>query len=220
MRIPSRFFGSSVLIIGATAATTPASQSQQSGTTVIIPVPAGVLNGDHLFAVTRAGFSQTMTPPAGWSEVLSITTVRVWYRVADSEPADYTWTQGTTDIARSGCMVAVRGGSLGSALIDSNDLICPDVTSLSVGSLWLGFTGYRANNNIADTTASAGKHVLLAQHTAENVTPGTNTVCVTAVSFISGLDTDETVTGQAFADGGALATTLTFRIAAAVIINR
>lgn len=61
-----------------------------------VNVPAGVVNGDVMVAVVMAGGANTLTPPAGWTQLdvaFSLgPSIGSWYRVASSEPASYNWT--------------------------------------------------------------------------------------------------------------------------------
>lgn len=69
-----------------------------------INVPGGVQNDDVLFAfVHKAQDSvHTLTAPAGWSSLMvrndAEINCSIWYKVASSEPASYTWTVSGTGI--------------------------------------------------------------------------------------------------------------------------
>jgi hypothetical protein len=96
-----------------------------AGTSLVTNVPAGVRDGDLLIAVI--GFQNsttgTWTPPAGWTSVIenqlasssgvadTAPRVSVFLRVADNEPASYTWTASTSD-GLSGFCLAYRGEDL------------------------------------------------------------------------------------------------------------
>jgi hypothetical protein len=84
-------------------------ESNAAGATagnLVVAVPAGTQNGDVMLAfVYKAADSvHTVTAPAGWTAVSSgaVDTTNiygnVWYRVASSEPSNYTWTISSTGI--------------------------------------------------------------------------------------------------------------------------
>lgn len=68
--------------------------------TIQIPVPTSTVDGDLLVAYIFEGSGSgtpVITPPAGWTAVGQIADIansgfHVFYRVANSEPANYTWT--------------------------------------------------------------------------------------------------------------------------------
>jgi hypothetical protein len=76
-----------------------------SGTTTVVPKPAGVVAGDFMFATIYMG-TATVTPPTGWvcagQAAQPVSTsglpainygVSTWYKIATaSEPTSYTWT--------------------------------------------------------------------------------------------------------------------------------
>ncbi len=66
---------------------------------ITLNVPSGVANGDELIAaLTIQNTTPAMTAPGGWTLVTSISNatangqIRVYRRIASSEPASYTWT--------------------------------------------------------------------------------------------------------------------------------
>lgn len=63
---------------------------------VVVVVPTGTANGDVMVASIQAPSTRTITPPAGWillqTESGNTLSAAVYWRVASSEPADYTWT--------------------------------------------------------------------------------------------------------------------------------
>jgi hypothetical protein len=83
-------------------------------TTIVVPVPAGAEDGDVLVMYV-SGMVQTASVPAGWTLLQHITTgpagnfgsVCCW-RVASSEPADYTVTKGASNRGAA-VMVAIPG---------------------------------------------------------------------------------------------------------------
>jgi hypothetical protein len=79
-----------------------------AGTSVTVNQPSGLVDTgattarDHMFACIGAVGAPSMTPPAGWTEVLSFTdetdavTLWVYSKLADSEGASWTWTLGSS----------------------------------------------------------------------------------------------------------------------------
>ena len=72
------------------------------GTSIVLPVPAGVTNGDLLFAaITWSLNGNVITPPSGWNLILqqedgfNTSHLATYWRTASSEPANYTWTIAT-----------------------------------------------------------------------------------------------------------------------------
>lgn len=74
-----------------------------SNTTIVGNVPTNAVNGDLLIAIAgaQAGTNPaTITPPAGWTTILTNSAengqwtkpFHISYRIASSEPANYTWT--------------------------------------------------------------------------------------------------------------------------------
>src|SRR5689334_18499080 len=69
------------------------------GASAVVPKPAGTVDGDFILAFISVGNNNTITAPAGWTE-LSLTTNfagatlqnRIYWKVASSEPASWTWT--------------------------------------------------------------------------------------------------------------------------------
>ncbi len=94
---------------GITLRATAAGNNGAGGSTLTISLPAGTTSGDVMVAhvvVRNAG--NTITPPAGWSLVLrqdstsSISTASYVKVAGTSEPANYTWSFGTSGQASGG----------------------------------------------------------------------------------------------------------------------
>lgn len=93
------------------------STNTANATSVIVTKPSGTTDGDYLLAcgVAKGG---TPTPPAGWTQVDSrvsdsIDRSIIWYRIASSEGASYTFTCDNTNIAVG--MFAITGAATGTA---------------------------------------------------------------------------------------------------------
>jgi hypothetical protein len=68
-----------------------------SSTNFVMNVPSGVVDGDLMVAHVRQQSGFTISPPAGWNTgVLGGTNSGMYWRLASSEPASYTWTSTGT----------------------------------------------------------------------------------------------------------------------------
>jgi hypothetical protein len=93
---------------------TSAAVTGSSGTTLTIARPAGVQAGDLLLAQIRHRSTTTMTAPAGWTEIDTITQSvanhGVYYKIAGgSEPASYAFGQGNDAGRMAGGIGAYSG---------------------------------------------------------------------------------------------------------------
>lgn len=85
------------------------------GTTIVMTVPSGVVDGDIMLmnVTVRGGTGTTITDPAGWTllgaQVNSTTVLaqKIYWRVANNEPASYTVT--ITSNKASGTIIALTG---------------------------------------------------------------------------------------------------------------
>lgn len=215
-------------IVGSSKATTPATTTLDVGTAITIPVPSGVVENDHLLAVTFVE-SGLMTTPSGWSQIMSSSVCQIWYRKAgSSEPADYTWTATSSAQARSGCMIAIHGGNIafnlgtgsgvgsevqitGSAISNSGSgMGVPTlVNRAQAGSIMIALMGRQELDNDEDVSTSAG-HTLQIQHVSG--VAGVVARC-TAISAKTGITAHTSVSGLTFVD----AETGASRIAAIMI---
>lgn len=95
------------------------------GTSAVVPKPGGVVDGDFLLAFISLGNTGTVVAPAGWTEVvLAVNTApnlqnRIYWRLASSEPATWTWTFPSA--AYVGIVHATRGVSHVFAANQSDD---------------------------------------------------------------------------------------------------
>lgn len=192
------------------------STSSGGGQTIVIPnPPQPIEDGDQLYVVTAC--AAPVAPPTGWELLASADSpflqpgIRVWGKIADSEPSSRSWAvenpiqpdQGTE---RSGCLVVVRGGDRGQIAVDAgfdgSPFTAPAVTSgARRQGLWLGFfAGTEAPGSAAENVTAAGDpHTLLVQHSGLNFA-GTISK-ETAISTFGPFDSQfETVSGRQFAD--------------------
>lgn len=205
-------------IIATARATSPPFKGSDGGLTIVIPVPSITRNGDNMLAVTQHLPGRTLTPPSGWSLVGGDTpqAFNVWKRTALSEPASYSWLQSGTVQARSGCIIVVRGGTIGSLAVtvaDPTDTITvPDRTAGALeGALWLSF--FSADDPQNDAASTAGGFTLSVIHSG-NGPMAYHIARVTAIGHIANLAANQTITGKTWSEPLALA-----RNTAALIIN-
>lgn len=147
--------GGSIGFRGASAA------GNTTGTTLVIPAPAGVASGDVLLAAVGVRGSPGITPPSGWtlarSDQVGFTVKQsVYWKVAGSaEPASYTFTFGSSQGA-SGTIVAytgvdtsapvdVAGGQTGDGTAPPT---APSVTTTTANDRLVAFFGLAAATGI------------------------------------------------------------------------
>ena len=129
------------------------SSTTYSGTATLtapLPVPAGTAAGDVLVASVAADLNPTMTPPTGWTPIVSGLSVSTGARlfsyyhvVGASDPASYTWTFNTS-VKWGGGITAYRGVNNATPL-DSTVATATDTSwtksSLTVGSITTATNG-------------------------------------------------------------------------------
>lgn len=102
---------------------------------VAVNVPTGTTNGDLLLAAASVSLGATITAPAGWTLIRSDNNggvaassikTSLYYRVASSEPASYTWaaTEGSASAIRLRVIQAAYSGIDTTNPIDSNSGQC------------------------------------------------------------------------------------------------
>ena len=104
---------------GAVAFRSLSNTTYASRTNTTVTAPAGVTNNDVMimrFLQGRVGLELTVTPPAGWTEIGTVTDIEsagfhvyshLYYRVASSEGASYTFTHASVS---SQAVVAAYSG--------------------------------------------------------------------------------------------------------------
>ena len=101
-------------VVSSSQATTPANgASSAGGTTLVIPAPSGLEEGDVMLMVARWNGNPAITSPSGWSRLtttsgLSIVDKKI---ATSSEPSEYTWSVANTARSRAGAIIAVRGAN-------------------------------------------------------------------------------------------------------------
>lgn len=119
--------------------------TQASGAgSVVLSVPAGVANGDQLTAYIVTDTNLTISTPSGWTALAAQTDIgapdgqsaRAFKRTAASEPASYTWNNGSTN-DMVGFMVAHSGRdtTAGPAIVTTTNTTSntPPVTMAATG---------------------------------------------------------------------------------------
>jgi hypothetical protein len=127
----------------------------KTGTTIQIVKPTGTASGDMMLAALTVSGTVAITPPAGWSQVVSTAngtalTQTTFTKIAGaSEPASYSWTLAAAR-PTSGAIVVYRGATaidvFGSQTIANNKSIrAPSVTTTVGDGMLVGFFGIAAN---------------------------------------------------------------------------
>ena len=156
-----------------------ASAFTNGATTLTIPVPAGVQQGDVVVAAIGVRGNPTITPPAGWTLLVNTpngTTMReaafVHVVGATAEPSSYSWTFSASQPAAGG-MAAYSGANTavtvfaGQANPSSTSITAPSVSTFEPGDMLIGMFATAATTTIAPpgsmveraeaATASGGK---------------------------------------------------------------
>ena len=154
------------------AVTHRASATQNNGagsTSLTITKPAGAVEKDLLVALVSVRNNGTVTAPTGWTQVVNSAysfylRKSVWYKVAGaSEPANYTWTFGTSGAAAGGISAfygiktSTAPGPLNVAdttpqTANSGTVTATSITTTTNNALVLAF--FTARNNTTFTQAA------------------------------------------------------------------
>jgi hypothetical protein len=148
---------------GAIELVATSSASQKKTTSIVVARPTGSANGDLMLAAILAGSTATITPPSGWTSVVTTTSgtaIRqsVFIKVAGaSEPASYTWTVGTASHT-VGAIATYRGATTvdvagGQGNAKATAITAPSVTTSQTGTLLVGIFGTAATTTIAPDLA-------------------------------------------------------------------
>jgi hypothetical protein len=117
--------------------------------------PAGVHAGDLLLAQIRHRSTTTLTPPAGWTHVGTITRATahhgVYYKIAgSSEPTSYAFNQGDSAGRMAGGIGAYLGVDPGAPInawaasaVDTATLVAPNATSTVDNAMVVRLWGWR-----------------------------------------------------------------------------
>lgn len=103
---------------------TPTSATLSATTAWTISKPAGVENNDFLLVMMMGGSAETVSSaPAGWTLLLdqafSTQSLRVYWKIAASEGASWTWTLSANSTGGMQCHV-FRGGLLPDPIVTSD----------------------------------------------------------------------------------------------------
>ncbi|TMC36976.1 MAG: glycosyltransferase family 2 protein, partial [Chloroflexi bacterium] len=85
-----------------------AANSASASTSLTLNVPTGVQNGDVMIAVVSTS-ANTVSTPSGWNTLARSATMATFYRVASSEPASYSFTDGGASTNWAGIIDAYSG---------------------------------------------------------------------------------------------------------------
>lgn len=103
-----------------------ATASNSSSSTVVINKPTGTVDGDVMICIINANTSSTtITPPAGWTLIRSLTTpfitanASTYYKVASSEGSSYTFTLSSSQ--RNSGIISSFSGADNSSPINVED---------------------------------------------------------------------------------------------------
>lgn len=205
---------SSIVQVGSSTTSNPS-----SGASLVITRPADAQVGHLLVAQVTFhthSFVGTITPPSGW------TTIRVdddtnhemqgvfWKLVGASEPASYTFTNGTADTNKegSGGIVAFAGvdpttpiDAHGATVYPSggSSITAPSLTTTVPGTQLLTLVGQRANGPVAPPTGMSERFEVsagtqnLAQFSDQPVAAAGATGTRTAVSADNGSSVAQSV---------------------------
>lgn len=127
---------------------------------VTINVPSGTANGDIMLAFTSSG-STAFTAPSGWTQIYNTSNgagMTAWYRVASSEPSNYTFTCNSSVTAiTAGCIVTFRNGAYDTAgsAVTGADPQNHTVTTTGKSAVVVGFATQRGTNAYTSSTAGA-----------------------------------------------------------------
>jgi PKD repeat protein len=141
------------------------SAANPTATTLTIPAPSGVVNGDVLVASVDVRGNPTITAPTGWTLIrldLIQNSFRkaTYYRVAtNSEPANYTWSFSSS-LAASGGILAFSGVSTSNPIdahggltsTGTNLITAPSVTTTVPNTMLVGL--FAATGSITVTPPS------------------------------------------------------------------
>lgn len=141
-------------------------------TPLVCTKPTGTADGDLLLAWQMNDYSTyaSLTAPAGWTQLTgldrgtNVMHLKVWYRVAASEGANYSWAMGS---GVDGCVtiVALRGVNTSSASwlwatpvwsANGASRTAPSVSGATAGSVLICSTLADMNNTAATWTPPTG----------------------------------------------------------------
>src|SRR5919198_350359 len=139
------------------------------GTTLVIPKPAGVVSGDFLLAAITVRDNPGITPPsADWTLVRKdplvggpttvVTQAVYWHTAGSTEPATYTWTFSTSQLASGGISAYIGVDStapinaMSGATGTGNTLTAPSVITTVNDALIVGLFGVARSTGISPPT--------------------------------------------------------------------
>lgn len=137
--------------------------------TLTVAVPPGTVDGQVIFAFVTHVQSKTLTAPAGWTQVstrlddaTNNLSASVYWRVANSEPASYNWTIGTssdswnvihTTFDGVNTTTPVNAFATNVSTAATNPLVTPSVTATTQGYI-VGFQATRSSDTVEKTSTT------------------------------------------------------------------
>lgn len=176
---------------------------RNSGGTVDLSVPAHA-DGDRLYVLATVDNSAFLTTvPAGWTQLaLETSTARrlgLYYRIADSEPASYTWESAAACMLLSFSVRGATGHTVGAITATVSDTSSPFTQAFASTATYLSgrLLGLCTVDNDYDIT---GQAFTVTGHTFSNYTTNSGGAagsggCV--ISLSDGLSSGASVSGTA-----------------------
>jgi len=179
-----------------------ATNSATATTSLVVNVPAGVQDGDVMLAAISAG-AGTIVKPAAWSNALVGTNQGLYYRIASSEPASYTWT-----IASATNWAGVVDAYFGVQLNGVADVTPTQVTGATAAVSWTTITSVDdeawnvavsfENNNVDTIAPPAGYTPRSAQGGAAFIRTSTRMFAPAGAMAPTSTDTNAATSWAAF----------------------
>lgn len=160
---------SPVEFVSAAAASNPASTSDPGEvSSITIPRPSGVEDGDLLLAVVASlpSAGVDFTAPSGWTRILEDEQRAVYTKIASSEPASWTWSDMTVGSV-TGCVAAFRNAELGDTalILPPPAATFPDVDAVAAGAMFVGLTAGQ-NSALTESYSATSPLTERAEHVA------------------------------------------------------
>lgn len=181
-------------------------QASSGASTIVINKPASTADGDLLVGLVNGDPGQTQTGPAGWTQITgSPQSVggglkgSVWYKIASSEGASWTWTSsgGNYYVGCVGRWTGLQASPLdvsnGAVNANTTTVVAPAVTTTVTDDL---VTRLVTTSNATTCTFASGTSrisigsagdlaVVYEQYQATAATTGTNTATAQANNMVA-----------------------------------
>lgn len=200
-----------VSFVAADDASTPSDGSTSTtGNTIVIPIPAGVQDGDLMFAHAYTNLSPNgvndISTPSGWTRIIADRDAtnsvlhNVYQRTASSEPSSYTWNMSSNDAPRGGNIIVLRNAAstLGDSATDNGTNNVPSVSSTDAGSALVAFI----MGSVGDVRFSADAPMTHGDDHLHNVGGAYSSDVAGAVAYELDVGTG-TISGRSFSNSNA-----------------